>query len=358
MRTEAENIIIRIQDSSGIVGWGETIPRPYVTGETIADTIERYKAIPKSAWKTPLKTIDSLHSILQDTGISAHNAARCGMEIALLDLLSKNAGKSIREFLQESLALKTDKNDPPSFLYGGAIGLAPFGKTLKNALLMRIAGFKSVKLKLEKNLREDRQRVRLTRFILGKKVDLRVDANEAWDREYASQIEPILEACNVTGIEQPFPKDEFDENSVLSSYSTIPIILDESLCTIVDAERAVSAGINVVFCVKLPKTGGFLNALKIFAFAQKQSIPIQVSCQVGETAILSAAGRHLAGLCPTLRYLEGSFDKYLLKENIIDDDISFGYGGRAKMLTQPGLGISLNEEKLASLSVNVIQVYP
>ncbi|MFH1301057.1 MAG: dipeptide epimerase, partial [Planctomycetota bacterium] len=70
----------------------------------------------------------------------------------------------------------------------------------------------------------------------------------------------------------------------------------------------------------------------------------------GETGILSAVGRHFASSVKEIAFLEGSFDRYLLVENVINEEISFGWGGRASALNGPGLGISVNEKRLQKLA--------
>ena len=57
-------------------------------------------------------------------------------------------------------------------------------------------------------------------------------------------------------------------------------------------------------------------------------IGYQLGCHPGETGILSAAGRHWASVVPDIRYLEGSYDRHLLKELLTHEDITFSYGGR------------------------------
>ena len=69
---------------------------------------------------------------------------------------------------------------------------------------------------------------------------------------------------------------------------------------------------------------------------------LQIGCHVGETAILSAAGRNLATLCPVASYLEGSFSEYLLTEDLSIQDISFGPQGHAYILSEPGHGINFD----------------
>jgi muconate cycloisomerase len=65
---------------------------------------------------------------------------------------------------------------------------------------------------------------------------------------------------------------------------------------------------------------------------------------VGETAVLSAAGRHFATSVKDLRYVEGSFDRHLVRHPLGDDDITFGWGGWAPALVRTGLGIGVQED--------------
>ena len=58
--------------------------------------------------------------------------------------------------------------------------------------------------------------------------------------------------------------------------------------------------------------------------------------------MLSAAGRHWATAVADIRYLEGSYDRYLFRRLLTNEDITFGYGGRAPALTAPGLGVTIN----------------
>jgi muconate cycloisomerase len=77
---------------------------------------------------------------------------------------------------------------------------------------------------------------------------------------------------------------------------------------------------------------------------------------VGETAILSAAGRHLAAYLKDLRFVEGSYSTHLLVEDISGKAIVFGPGGRADILTGVGLGITICEELLDKYAENKIRV--
>jgi L-alanine-DL-glutamate epimerase-like enolase superfamily enzyme len=77
----------------------------------------------------------------------------------------------------------------------------------------------------------------------------------------------------------------------------------------------------------------------------------QMGCQVGETGILSAAGRHFATSVAGIRYLEGSFDRFLVAERVTVDDLTFGRGGWAPALKGPGLGIEIDQPALKRVTV-------
>jgi muconate cycloisomerase len=133
-------------------------------------------------------------------------------------------------------------------------------------------------------------------------------------------------------------------------------VLDESLCSEDDARAAAGAGGPMIFAVKLAKLGGFDATLRVLALAAAHGVPVQVSCQVGESAILSAAGRHLAALCPNLRYLEGAYDRHLLADNVIDGHVGFTRGGWAAPLDGPGLGIEVDPARVERLAVETVRL--
>ena len=79
-------------------------------------------------------------------------------------------------------------------------------------------------------------------------------------------------------------------------------------------ERAVELGACDLFNLRLSKCGGFIPSLRLAQFARAHGLGCQLGCQVGETAILSAAGRHFAASVGGLRYVEGSYDRHMVRE--------------------------------------------
>jgi muconate cycloisomerase len=187
-------------------------------------------------------------------------------------------------------------------------------------------------------------------------MDVRLDANEAWRAaELVERVRPLLR-FNPTALEQPVPHAEVDCLAELRPKLGVPVMLDESLCGYPDAVHAVERRTADLLNVRLSKCGGIVPSLRIIALAQSNGLGVQLGCHPGETSLLSAAGRHVAGRVSGLRYVEGSYDRHILRSNLTTRDITFGYGGRARPLVGPGLGVLVDEPALEAITVATREV--
>ena len=130
----------------------------------------------------------------------------------------------------------------------------------------------------------------------------------------------------------------------------VTLMADELACSLRDVERIIKEGNYKMINVRLSKCGGFRRSLRIIDHLRMNGLSFQIGCQLGESGILSAAGRALSLLCNDAKYYDGSYDRFMLKENIITQDVSFGLGGKAGPLDGYGLGVEINMESLMSLS--------
>jgi muconate cycloisomerase len=151
-----------------------------------------------------------------------------------------------------------------------------------------------------------------------------------------------LRPFGISAVEQPVPHRDVGSLADVRPRLGVPVILDESLCTQSDGERAIAAGLCDLFNLRLSKCGGFVNSLRLAVLAHAAGLACQLGCQVGETGILSAAGRHFATSVGGLRYVEGSYDRHLVREPLTVEDCTFSYGGRAPALRAPGLGVTID----------------
>ena len=196
---------------------------------------------------------------------------------------------------------------------------------------------------------DDVVRLRRIRSWIGRRVDLRIDANGSWrGDEIAEKIVRLL-PFGISAVEQPTSHEEIDVLCGIRGQFPIPVMLDESLTSLNDAQER-RLGACDLFNIRLSKCGGFLNCLRIAAMAHEAGLGYQLGCHPGESGVLSAAGRHWAVSVDSIRYLEGSYDRYLLGARLTNEDVTFRHGGRAPALPGPGLGVTINPQVLARLT--------
>ncbi|MEI8383547.1 MAG: enolase C-terminal domain-like protein [Planctomycetota bacterium] len=359
-RVDTESLVVRCQLSDGTVGWGEGLPREYVTGETIdtawsmlhATDLPRQLARSWTGIAEAIRTLDQFQLTRpnSDDRDCFGNSVRCAIEISILDAVCRVERRplsSVTELLPETMAIRSRSE---SARYSAVFTAMSTFAQISRALKLRYFGFRGAKVKTGVEGVDDRAMLNRLRFLLGRNFDLRIDANEAWTCEnLEANLAPLL-PFGITSVEQPVPHEQVDGLSRLRGRIGVPLMLDESLCSLIDARRAIERGTCDLFNIRLSKCGGFLNSLRIAALAHQAGLGYQLGCQVGETGILSAAGRHFATSVGNIRYLEGSFDRFLVKERLTVEDITFGYGGIAPALSKGGLGVTIDEAAVARVS--------
>ena len=172
-------------------------------------------------------------------------------------------------------------------------------------------------VKLKVGTDSDLETLRLARDELGYDVDIRVDANSAWTPSEAIARLREMQPYRISAVEQPVAKADFAGLKQVSEAIQIPVIADESLCNEDDARRLIDLKACRGFNIRLSKCGGLGTATRIRQMAETAGILCQLGCHVGETSILSAAGRHFALTVPHLSYVEGSYSPYLLVRDVV-----------------------------------------
>ena len=203
-------------------------------------------------------------------------------------------------------------------------------------------------LKVKVTGRDDRARVAAIRDAVGAEPLIRLDGNGAYTVESAIAACDNLAEFAIASAEQLIPRGNPADYARLQAATAIPQIADESLITLADAQALIATQACQGFNLRLSKCGGLAQTLAIARLAEQANVFVQVGCQVGETAILSAAGRHLAAGLPQVKFIEGSYGKLLLSQDISRMPVQFGYRGQAPVLTRPGLGIEVQDEAIAA----------
>ncbi|RLT09636.1 MAG: dipeptide epimerase [Planctomycetota bacterium] len=365
-RDETDSLIVRCELDNGAVGWGEGLPRPYVTGETIdsvwslladsdlvqqlSEPFENLAQAMALADRIKFNVADGERSFVERGCFG--NSARCAVELSLLDAAARSEGvplSRVPELLPEAFAVRESRSQVQ---YSAAItAMSPWATTVR-AWKIRLYGFHQCKVKVGVEGVDDAELLRRIRKILpAGRVDLRIDTNEAWTCEnLESKLAPLL-PFDITSLEQPVPHSQVAGLAKLRGRIGIPLMLDESLCSLTDAHRAIESGTCDLFNIRLSKCGGFLSSLRLAALARQAGLGYQLGCQVGETGILSAAGRHFACSITDIRSLEGSYDRHLVREPLTRQDLTFRRRGLAASLPGPGLGVEIDQAALQRVTV-------
>ena len=357
-RSNSDSVIVRLKGSDGLTGYGEALPRSYVTGEDVPGMVEalRYKLGP-NAMKLDLDSgtgaLGQIQSFVEgwsslqtsSPDVVAWNATLCALELAMLDWAFKRSGESISNWLAP---IRRD------VVYTGVIDATDPETAGEMAARYAQARFGTLKVKVGGH--DDLQRLEAVRNAAGGRIEIRVDANGAWTALEAISALKQLKAYNVSAVEQPVPASDL-EGMLRVRYETgVTVIADESLVTLNDAANLIRMEACDVFNIRVSKCGGLLASKQIAQIGLDGGIQVQVGAQVGETSLLSAAGRHLAAHLPGVEYVEGSFGTHLLSEDISPEPVMFGYEGRGDLLMGEGLGVAVDDEALERLAADIVKV--
>lgn len=348
-RAAAENVIVVVESANGLQGIGEGCPRSYVTGET-AESAFAFLQTHRDALLAEVSGLDDLRRWIanHEAEIDRNPAAFCAVELALLDLFAKGAGRSA-----ESLLGVPDLRG--CFKYSAILGDS-------NPLLFWIqfrrywkSGFRDYKLKLSGDPRRDARKLRHFRSRDDSALRVRFDANNLWSEadgciDYLKRLDfPVF------ALEEPLTANDLPAFCTLAEALETRIILDESLVRR-DQLAALDGGGGLwVLNCRVSKLGGLLRSLALVEDAKKQGLAVIVGAHVGETSILTRAAltlAHAAG--DALIAQEGAFGTHLLSRDLCDPPLMFGDGG---MLTvedtldpaAPGFGLAVDARGIVEI---------
>ena len=340
--TATANLVVELSDDAGHVGYGEGVPRSYVTGETVEESRAALQGglgpLILGRDIAPDEALGWLAAQAGEAALDASPAAACALEGALLDLAGQHLDQPISALLAEQ--------EPAPVIYSAVVPLLP-----PPALPMILGQVKALGLNMVKVKVERQGAVELVgrvRAALGPQARLRVDANGAWTPEEAIEQIQALTPLGVEAVEQPVAAGDPAGLARVNAAVEPMLIADESLCTLADAQELIARQAVGCFNLRLSKCGGPARTLRLMELAHQAGLKCMLGCQVGELGLLSALGRHFASVHPELVYLEGSLTRFFLESDLIAQDLTFGPGGTGPVLGGPGLGVTVEPETLAN----------
>lgn len=308
-------------------GYGEGCPRSYVTGETRA-SCRQWLGTWQASIQSECTSLDALRAwmAVHAGEIDASPSAWCAIELALLDLFARERGQSV-----EALLGLPAPGGPHR--YSAVLGNDATWKTRFLIDQYCILGLSDFKVKLEGDLELDRRKLtsiaELTRWhgITGHRV--RADANNLWsdDPDRALTYLRALDG-GLFGIEEPVKPKDVEQHSRLSVGLDVPIILDESLCTMADLRRYDGQPGRYIANLKVSRVGGVLRALDLVEALRSRGWPIIIGAHVGETSVLTRAAMLVAAAAgDLLTAQEGAFGSRLIEREPTSPSLKWGRGG-------------------------------
>jgi muconate cycloisomerase len=347
-RTSSESIFLKCITESGAVGFGEALPRAYVTGEKrdaacalLAETI-----LPRLRGRSFAAMGEVEEFLARCDGRAPRSwvepdrpqsAAWCAVDLALLDAFGRAFGA--RPLEKEAVVL------PEGFRYSGVVSADAGARVALGALKQRLFGLRELKLKVSRETTDDA--VRRLAHLCGLGAELRVDVNMGWTLAEALERIPRWSSYGIASFEQPLAADDLEGASRLCAETGACLMADESFATRESLARLVQLRACSAVNARISKCGGLIATLARCREALDAGLDVQLGCQVGESSLLSSAQLLLASALLRVRWAEGCFGLHLLREDPGFPRLEIGFAGRAP--SRPagsGLGVTIDEPTL------------
>jgi len=204
--------------------------------------------------------------------LMAPGAARNAVDCALWDLRAKLTGKRVWQLA--GLA------EPKPLVTAYSLSLDTPGKMQAKAAENAHRPLLKVKLGGE----DDLARIRAVRAG-APKATIIVDANEGWTAESYEKLAPEFVRLGVAMVEQPLPA--WEDGELVNVRRTLPVCADEA-CHDTESLPKLLGKYDMIN-IKLDKTGGLTEALKLKAAAERLNFRVMVGCMLASSLAMAPA---------------------------------------------------------------------
>ncbi len=281
-----EDIVVIVRTDSGHTGYGEAPATAVITGDThgsIAEAIRRF--IRPRLIGQDIANLNRITDLIQ-TALERNTSAKAAVEIAVYDLWAQLYGAPLYKMLG---------GGDPVITTDITISVDYIDKMVADSISAVERGFESLKIKVGKDIGLDIERVKAIYSAVEGRALLRLDANQGWTAKQAVFAMQHLEDAGVVLelLEQPVKARDIDGLKYVTDRVHTPVMADESVFGPTEVIDLIKMRAADIINIKLMKTGGLSNAVRIADIAALYGVDCMIGCMI-ETSISVAAAVHLA----------------------------------------------------------------
>jgi L-alanine-DL-glutamate epimerase-like enolase superfamily enzyme len=334
--SQADNVLVRIEASDGLVGWGEAASAPTMTGET---TDSMLAAVHYLAPALKGRAGDDVAGALvaMNSRMYGNHGAKAAIEIALHDLIGRATGRPVHALLGEK------RRNRVSIM--GVLGGGDLDGDLRDAAKKKTDGFAAYKIKVGIDTpAQDAERTRAICKTLGAGCLISADANQGYELTQAIAYVRAVAGAGLDFFEQPVPADDLAAMATVAAATDIAIGADEGIHSVDDIERHHERKAARGVSLKTIKLGGLRGVVEAGRLCDRLGMAVNLACKTGESSIACAAALHIAAVIPNVDWgvtlTHGGLAEDVTRQPIRIDK------GHADILERPGLGIEVDEDRV------------
>ncbi len=323
-----EDIVVVIECNNGRCGYGEAAPTPQITGETLGSIIATIEYIKPHILDKDLEDFDNILNNIHNL-ILNNTTAKSALEIALYDLKSKVLNLPLYRMLGGKSTL---------FTTDITISLGEIDRMIEDAHNAVALGYDTLKIKIGDSPQKDIIRIKAIHDALDSHIKLRLDANQSWTAKESVTLLHALEREDIIAefIEQPVAADDFTGLKYIKERVQTPILADESIFSLDDARKLLEMQAIDYINIKLAKTAGITQALKLADLAKAYHSKCMIGCML-EGPIGIAAAVHVASAKADSITMIDLDAVALLAHHPVDTEILFDES-KIVLAPTPGIG--------------------
>ena len=340
--TKRDTIIVRVETSEGITGYGEAHPGRSpgavvsIIHNTLAPMLIGMKATDcVGVWQRVHRMQLSSHGVGSGASLGLS-----GIDMALWDIRGKAANMPLYELLGGS------KKRIPAYAGGISLGYQPKESLAEEAQSYIAQGYQAIKLRLGDSARADIERVKHVRKVIGDEIDILTDANTAYTMDDARRVLPVLADIQAGWLEEPFACSDFHSYREAAKITPlVPLAAGENHYGRFEFAQLLEAGAVQIWQPDLSKCGGITEGLRIAAMASAYRIPMNTHSSA--TGINHAATIHFAAAIENAGYFEACVSHFNPLRDMFGKVFEIGCDGCVEPLDKPGIGIEVDESLFA-----------